>query len=85
MPWCSCCGKEAGPWSLKIQGGRLYFCEGCAKGFCLIGGEGVRYGPVGTAWGLERSDPLVGWTRNTSADCTDGNDVDCTDINMDDL
>ena len=59
-----------------------YFCEGCAKGFCLLDGEGVKYGPVGRAWGVDRVDPIVSWFRYT--DCS-GNDVDCTDVSMDDL
>ena len=77
MPWCSCCGKEALPCSMKgVWGKWLYFCEGCAKGYCLLDAEGVKYGPVGKAWGLDRSDPIVSWTRNIGCSgnlyCTDG-------------
>ena len=67
---------------MKVGWKHLYFCEGCAKGFCLLGGQGVRYGPVGRAWGFERYDPIVNWFRNTDSEV---GHVDCTGANMGDF
>ena len=82
MPWCSTCGKEVDiTCSMKVSGCAKwwYFCEQCSKDFCLLGGEGVNYGPVCRGWGWDRPDPM--------AKCSVYyvNDVECTDINMDDL
>ena len=77
IPWCSTCGKEVAlPCSMKVPGCARwwYFCDQCSKDFCLVGGEGVKFGPVCRGWGWDRSDPIA-----------KVNDVACTDINMDDL
>jgi hypothetical protein len=51
------------------EGKWLWFCEPCSKALCLIGYEGVKYGPVGRQWGYDRFDPML--VRFRSARCKD--------------
>jgi len=77
LPWCSFCGVSGAVIGQRLDDTRkwYYFCDGCARHFCVIGGEGVRYGPVGVSWGRYRLDPIWSVSASGAVDCT-ADDVD---------